>query len=167
MRLTHGQTMEWRVEAVDPPVLTNEQWGAASLLGVLFLVMAILQLISFSDFKGILSGMGMHSGTAFWAIVIIIAELWAAAGLFKWRLSHAFRMVSAGLAVLVSGFWFLMNLQQVANGNGDALHNSGFFGRFLAQTPGWWTVLEVTILLFWTLWAIELFKAVLMMPARR
>jgi hypothetical protein len=158
--------MGWKVEAVDPPVLTNEQWSLVSLLGAVFLVMALLQLISFSDFKDALNNMGLASG-ATWAGCLILAELWAAAGLFKWRLSSLFRMVSASLAVLVSGFWFVENLQVVSNGTGQGLQNSGFFGRFLHQTPGWWTVLEVTLLLFWTLYTVGLFRAVMMMPKHR
>jgi len=166
MKLTRRQTKGEGVEAVDPPMLTSEHWSLVSLLGVIFLVMAVLQLISFSDFKDVLERMGLASG-ATWGVCLIIAEIWAAAGLFKWRLSPMFRMASASLAVLVSGFLFIENLQAVANGTAKNLQNSGFFGRFLHQTPGWWTVIEVTILLFWVLYAIDLFRGVMVMPKRR
>jgi hypothetical protein len=165
MRLVRGEKVTWKAEAVDPPMLNNEQWMLASLLGLVFIVMAALQIISFTDFKNTLDGMGL-SGASTWAAIIILAELWGAAGLFKWRLSPLFRMVSAGLAILIAGFWFVENLSLVANGTGEALQNTGLFGRYLSQTPGWWTTIETTVLFFWTLHVVGMFKAV-MMPKRR
>lgn len=154
MSAVQEQKMGWKVEATDPRMLTTEQWTSVSLLGVIFLVMAILQLISFADFRDSLSNMGL-SGASTWAAVIIMAELWGAAGFFKIRLSHLFRVVSGSLAVLVSLFWFVENLQLISSGYVTD-QSSGLFGRFLSQTPGWWTAIEVTILLFWTMYAVTL-----------
>jgi hypothetical protein len=62
------------------------------------------------------------------------------------------------MAVLVSGFWFIENLFLVTSDTAKAAGNSGFFGKYLSQTPGWWTVVEVTIFLFWIVYAAELLK---------
>jgi hypothetical protein len=147
----------WPVKAVDPPALTKTEWILAAVPAVVLLVAAILQLISFSDFTDALSAMGLPGPTA-WAVCIILAELWGAAGFFKWRLSTGFRLVSHALAVAVAGFWFIENLQLVSNGLGAQLDNSGFFGRFLAQKPGWWTVAEVTVFLFLVVYKVGLLQ---------
>lgn len=147
----------WKVVMSNPPKLTATQWALFNLLGVTFLLMAILQIISFNDFRDTLSSFGLSAPTA-WAVGLIVAELWAAATMFKLRLSYAFRAVSALLALLSAGFWFLENINLVSNGNGDFLTNSGFFGGYLTQSPGWWTVVEVSILLFWVLYALGLSK---------
>jgi len=164
MKVTKAQSKNWSVAAMQPPTLRDQQWNMISLLGIVLIAMAVSQLVSFNDFKAWLADAGF-SGPSGWAVGIIIAEVWAAAGFFKIRLSYLFRVVSAGLALVVSGFWFVLNLQLISNGTAEALSNSGFFGRFLPQAPGWWTVLEAGILLFWTLYALGLFKASLMSPS--
>jgi phosphatidylserine synthase len=143
----------WPVRAVDPPQLTTKRWSIAAIPAFILLIAAILQLISFNDFKEVLSSHGLP-GPAAWAVAIIFAELWGAAGFFKWRLSVGFRAVAYTMAVLVAMFWFVHNLQLLATGAAEHLDNSGFFGRFLAQQPGWWTVAEVTVLLFWVLYEV-------------
>jgi hypothetical protein len=58
---------------------------------------------------------------------------------------------------LVSGFWFVENLYVTSASSGQ-LPSSAFFGKYLSQSPGWWTVLEVSLLLFWVIYAAELLK---------
>lgn len=155
----------WKVETTDPPILAREEWLVANGLGVLFIVMAVLQLISFDSFKNILDSLGV-SGPRAWAFGIILAELFAAVGFFRLRLSYLARVVSAGLAILVSGFWFILNLQAIT-GVGSQAASSGLFGKYLNQTPGWWTVLEVTVLLFWTMYAVALTRYSVLLPKRK
>lgn len=154
---TRVQVSGW-TEMADPPNLTSQQWNLTGLLGVVLIVMAILQLIGFSDFKDWIDSIGL-SGPAVWAVVIIIAEVAAAVGFFKLRLSFGLRMLSAWLAILVSGFWFVENLRLVSEGKAGHVANSGFFGKYLHQSPSWWTVIEVTVLLFWVVYSLELTKA--------
>jgi hypothetical protein len=144
----------WPVKAVDAPKMSTKEWILVAIPGLVLLVTAVLQLISFSDFKEALDSMGLPGPTA-WAVAIIFAELWGAAGFFRLRLSVGFRLVSYTMALAACLFWFIENLQLISNGVGEQLHNSGFFGRFLAQQPGWWTALEVAIVLFWVIYAIE------------
>jgi hypothetical protein len=151
------RTSGWPVRTVAPPVLTTGQWLFAAVPGLILLAAAILQLVSFADFVDALSAMGLPGPTA-WAVCIILAELWGAAGFFRWRLSAGFRLVSYTMALAVSLFWFVENLQLVANNVGAQLDNSSFFGRFLPQQPGWWTVLEVSIFLFLVLYMIDLMR---------
>lgn len=151
---TRVQYKGW-AQASDPAKLTNQQWNVAGLLGVIFIVMAVLQIIGFSDFKGWFKAIGF-SGPAVWAVVLILAELWAAVAMFKVRLSMGFRTLSAWLAVLVAGFWFIENLRLVSEAKSGLLQNSGFFGKYLPQSPGWWTVIEATIFLFWVIYAVRL-----------
>ena len=147
---------QWGANAVDPPALASNEWYLVMVPAIVFIVMALLQIASFSDFRGWLEGIGFSSG-ATWAVILILAELWAAAGLFKIRLSALFRMVSSLFAILVSGFWLYENIRLVSS---EMITNgsSGFFGSFLNQQPGWWSVLEATIFFFWTLYAVRLTK---------
>jgi hypothetical protein len=145
------------LKAVDPPKLTDQQWNVLGLAGIIFFAMAILQLASFNDFKAWLDS--IHLGQPqIWAVGLILAELWASVGFFKVRLSPLFRMVSATLALLVSGFWFLQNIRLVSDGASGVLQSSGFFGRFLTQTPSWWTVLEAGLFFFLVLHCLSLVK---------
>jgi len=144
------------VKAVDPPKLTDQQWNVLGLAGIIFFAMAILQLASFNDFKAWLGA--IHLGQPqIWAVGLILAELWASAGFFKIKMSPLFRAVSATLA-LVSGFWFLQNIRLVSDGASGVLQSSGFFGRFLTQTPSWWTVLEAGLFFFLVLHCLSLVK---------
>jgi len=160
MRAADLQSAGWKVRMANPPALSIWQWNVSHLLAVIFVVMAVLQLVSFNDFRNGLGNLGL-SAPSLWAAVVILAELWAAAGLFKWRLSYAFRAISMTLALLVAGFWFVLNLQAISNGNGDVTTNSFFFGKFLAQTPGWWTVLEATLLLAAAMYIVDASRNIL------
>lgn len=151
------QSIKWPGKTTEPPKLTDQQWNVMGLLGLVFIIMALLQLASFTDFKNWLADIGL-GGPVLWAVGLIIAELWAAAGLFKLRLGNLFRMVSAFLAVLVAGFWFVENLRLVSDGSSVSLNSSGFFGRFLHQTPGWWSVIEVSVFMLAVLYAMSVFK---------
>ncbi|HSX17777.1 MAG TPA: hypothetical protein VLE51_00240 [Candidatus Saccharimonadales bacterium] len=142
-------------EMADPPNLTSQQWNMTGLLGVILIVMAILQLIGFSDFKDWLDSVGLGAPTV-WAIAIVVAEIWVGLTFFKLKLMNGFRVIGAWLAVLVSGFWFIETLRLVSEGAGGQLTNSGFFGKYLHQSPGWWTVLEASILLFWVAYSLRL-----------
>jgi hypothetical protein len=154
MTARRARSSGWPVKAVNAPSLTNAEWAVTAVPALILLLMAITQLISFSDFTDLLESMGFAGPTA-WAVGIIVAELWGAAGFFKWRLSMAFRNVSNVMAVLAAGFWFVNNLQLVASGAATKLENSGFFGKYVAQQPSWWTVIEVSILLFWVVSSVK------------
>ena len=148
---------EWRAGNKEHPVLDDRQWNMSSLLGVVLLVMALLQAIGFSAFKTWLADIGF-SGESVWTVVIIVAEVWGALGFFKVRLNPVFRWASNLMALLAVGFWFIENLRLVSAGASADLANSGLFGKYLPQHPGWWTVLEVSVLLFWTVYSLQLAK---------
>ncbi len=145
---------QWPAKASDPPALSDMDWNKVMLLGVVFIVMAVLQIVSFNDFETILTNMGLSS-PATWAGVLIFAELVAGFSMFKVRMSSLFRMFGATLAALASGFWFFETIRLVANDLSGVVSNVGYFGRFLSQAPGWWTVIESTVVLAWTLWVVR------------
>ncbi len=142
-------------EMAAPAKLSNQQWNVTGLLGVVLIVMAILQVIGFSDFKDWFDSLGFGA-PSLWAVVLIVAEVWAALGFFKLKLMNGFRAISMILAILVGGFWFVENLRLVSEGKAGQLMNSGFFGKYLHQSPGWWTVIEVTVFLFWIVYSLRL-----------
>lgn len=156
----------WSARALNPPKLTDQQWGVIGIAGVVLIVMAICQIVSFNDFSDILLGLGL-SGPNVWAAIIIVAELWGSAMFFKIRLSSAFRMVSAIAAVLASGFWFVMNVNLISDGLSSSAQNSGYFGSYLAQSPGWWTVIEATALLLWVVYNLDLMRGSLVFRLRK
>ena len=138
-----------------PPKLSNRQWYITSFLGIVFLVAALLQAISFGDFEAWLESLGFGSSTL-WAVGLIVAEVWAALGFFRLPLMNGFRKLSAWLAVLASGFWFVQSLRLVSEGAAGNLQNSGYFGGYLTQTPSWWTVIGITVVLLLTVHCLKL-----------
>lgn len=139
----------------SPPKLDARKWNGLNLLGALFLVMALGQLLGFNEFKGWFSAVGL-SPESTWAGALILAEIWAGLSFMRLRLAPAFRLVGHGLGLLVAGFWFIENLNQVTAS--ATVANSGFFGKYLVMAPGWWTVLEVTIFLYYTIYAVDTLK---------
>lgn len=124
---------------------------------IILLLMAALQIISFGKFKDWLTEIRV-GWPAFVAVMIIVAELLGALSLTQVSISRSLRFTGLTLGVLVSGFWFVENLQLASSGGAGQLPNSGFFGDFLTQSPGWWSIMEVTILFFWVIYAAELLK---------
>lgn len=145
-------------QTTELPRLSAQHYGSVNLLGGVFLFMAVCQLLSFEEFQIVLVTIGLSSDIA-WAVILILAELLAAVGFFKLRLSHALRIFSAISAILVSGFWFVQNIKLISEGLGGLLPNIGFFGSYLAQSPGWWTTLQTTVLILWVLYSLNLMRS--------
>jgi hypothetical protein len=139
------------------PDLSQRSWNMLALPAVVLAVMAVLQIISFGKFKDWVDEIRV-GWPAVVAVAIIVAELWGALSLLQINMNSMMRFLGVSLAVLVSGFWFIENLQVASSGGAGQLPNSGFFGKYLSQSPGWWTIVEVTILLFWIVYAAELLK---------
>jgi hypothetical protein len=137
--------------------LSNVSWYLLLIPAIALALMAVLQIISFGKFKDFLDNIGV-GWPAVVAVVLIIAELWGAVSLLRVPMHAALRFIGLGLAVLVSGFWFIENLFLATSNTAKGLGNSGYFGKFLSQSPGWWTVVEVSILLYWIIYAAELLK---------
>ena len=156
MTFSQLSSKKWS-EMVPPPRLTDRQWSNVSVLGVVLLVMAAAQLIGFSEFRSWFVDINVGPETA-WAVGLIAAEVWAGLSFLKLRLTSAFRLVGTGLALAVAGFWFVENLQLISGGAASTLTNSGFFGKYFAQAPGWWTAIEASVLVLWTLYAVNLVK---------
>lgn len=143
--------------ASEKPDLSQRHWNMLAIPAVVLAVMAILQIISFGKFKDWLDGIRVGWPAAV-AVVIIIAELWGALSLLQFNMNRMMRFIGLSMAVLVTGFWFIENLQVASSGGAGQLPSSGLFGKYLTQSPGWWTILEVSILLFWVVYAAELLK---------
>lgn len=140
------------------PDLSQTQWYILGVPAVVLFVMAVLQILSFSHFKDWLNDIRVGWPAAV-AIGIIIAELLGSVSLTQINISRTKRFIGLTLALLVSGFWFVENLQLASSGGAGQLQSSGFFGNFLLQSPGWWTILEATILIFWLTYSAELLKS--------
>lgn len=138
------------------PEATAAQWNLLAIPAAVLAVMAILQIISFGRFKDWLDSIRV-GWPAVAAVIIIIAELWGAVSLLRVPMGAMWRFFGITLAVLAAGFWFIENLY-LATSSGGQLPSSGFFGKYLNQQPGWWTIIEMTIMLFWLVYAAELLK---------
>ncbi len=139
------------------PELTQMHWNLLAIPAAVLAVMAVLQIASFGTFKDLLNmaGIGWAVGTA---VILIILELWGALSLLRIPMNRMWRFLGLSLAVLAVGFWFVENLYFVTSNLAMTLGNSGYFGKYLAQTPGWWSVVEASIMLFWLVYAAELIK---------
>lgn len=139
------------------PGLSPAGWNALAVPAAVLFVMAVLQVIGFGKFKDFLDTINVGWPVVV-GIVVIIAEVWGAVSLLRVPMGGMLRFLGVALAVLVVGFWFIENLYLVTSEGARALQNSGYFGKYLSQTPGWWTVIEVSALLFWVVYAAELLK---------
>src|SRR3989338_1764107 len=158
MKTAEQQIKDWSQTFANPPKLNQQATINVGLLSVIFLVMVVLQLASFNDFKFALGGLGITSSPETMAVILIVAEVWAALGFLKIRLHGLIRFFSGFFAVFAAGFWFLASAQIVTSLNVSQIFNSGFFGKYLAQQPGWWTILEASVFLFWVVYALRLAK---------
>ncbi len=153
-----AQIKKWsakKAKAPEPPRLNQNQWNVAGTLSVVLVVMGICQAVSFSSFKRVLTGLGLDAPTA-WAIALILAEVWAATAFYRIKLDPRFRLAGLGLALAIAGFWFVLNVQAVSNDL--RIPNSGFFGRYIAQAPSGWTLLEASLFLGATLYIVDMIK---------
>ncbi len=155
MRTADDYVKSWSQMYANPPKLSQTAMAAVSVVALVLLVMAVLQAISFSAFKGALGGLGLTAATSFWAVVIIVAEVWAAMSLLNVKLPGLVRFFGGVLAVLVSGFWLVSNIKVIAGTTAADISSSGFFGKYLMQKPGWWTVVEATLLLFMVIYTLK------------
>jgi hypothetical protein len=156
MRSYRDYRANWSGGAATPD-LSPANWNMLAIPAAVLLVMAILQAISFGKFKDFLDG--IHVGwPALVAIVIIVAEVWGALSLLRIPMNSTMRFFGVSMAVLVTFFWFIENLFLVTSDTAKALGSSGFFGKYLTQVPGWWTVIEISLLLFVILFSAELLK---------
>jgi phosphatidylserine synthase len=152
----------WLAVAQDPPVLKSRLWLLSYVVGAIFVIAALAQLASLNTFENNLAANGI-GWAAFTAAVLVLTELWAAAGFFKLRLSRLFRAVANFFALATSGFWFYESLRQAAEGaessysvNGHlTVLGSNFFGKYLNQVPGWGTIAEITVFFFLGIFLLE------------
>ncbi|HSW78865.1 MAG TPA: hypothetical protein VLF88_02505 [Candidatus Babeliales bacterium] len=155
MRSFTDYSSNWSV-GERTPALSSMQWNLLAIPAAALAIMAILQIISFSKFKDFLESVRI-GWPAVVAVALIVAELLGALSLLRIPMHPLARFVGLTLGLLAAGFWFVENLY-FATGSGGQLPNSGFFGKYLTQSPGWWTIIEISLLLFWILYAAELFK---------
>src|SRR4051794_5841569 len=99
----------------EKPGLSQRHWNMLAIPAVVLAVMAILQIISFGKFKDWLDQIRV-GWPAVVAVVIIVAELWGALSLLQLNMNRLLRFLGVSLAVLVSGFWFVENLQIASSG---------------------------------------------------
>lgn len=155
---------DWPVKAVAPPNLTPRQWWLSHLLALIFLAAAILQLINFHDFADNFGALAYPTANL-WAGAIIFVELMAAFGFLRVRQSWGFRAVTNYLAVIGGLFWLVNSLRTLSNFDGASIDIDGrsavvsnFFGRYLTQAAGWWTVIEATVFLLLVLYTVEIMR---------
>lgn len=163
MKKIVNRSSGWNVKTLDPPILTRMEWIICNLLGAVLIVTALIQLIGFAEFSDTLIAHGLPSASL-WAFGLIVAELFAAAGFFKLRLSYLLRAVSGSLALLVAGFWFLIAAQSLATG--QKILPSGMVGSAIEQKPGLLTLLISALFLVWVMYGVALTRYTLL-PIRK
>ncbi|MEX1995690.1 MAG: hypothetical protein WD887_02850 [Candidatus Saccharimonadales bacterium] len=150
----------WALRPTERPALNETDKNVVNVLGGVLVLMAVLQLVSFNEFKDGLGAMGLGSPQT-WAIIIIAAELIAAASMFRFRLAYVLRWLGGLLALLVAGFWFIQSLRAVI---GDGAGDTNYFGKFFSGEPGWVSVLASSLLLLWAVYALEALNARFSLP---
>lgn len=150
----------WALRPTERAALNETDKNVVNVLGGVLLLMAALQLASFNEFKDGLGAIGLGSPQT-WAIILIAAELIAAASMFRFRLAYLLRWLGGLLALLIAGFWFVQSLYAVT---GSRVSDTNYFGKFFSGEPGWVSVVASSILLLWVIYALEALHARFSLP---
>ena len=144
----------WTAVALPPPKLKQAQRIISYLIGLLLVVMAVTQVISIQQFEDnfALSGLTHTRPLAF---ILILGELWAAAGFFQLPLSWLFRKFSNGFSMLLGIFWLGWLCYSATT---IFSFSNNFFGRYFHQSPSWIGVLEVTVVVLAATYILEVMR---------
>lgn len=134
---------------------TKESRTVATVYAILLLVMALAQLFTISSFLQNLYGYGWgYTASAWYAGILIVAELLAIPFLLRWRLSIGFRVFSMGLSWLVPLALVLLSVLALTRSDANSV---AFLGGFVQLLPGWWAVclsVALGIMAWWASWGL-------------
>ncbi len=137
---------------------TNDAKRVAWVYAAILALMAIGQLVGFSQFVLVIDSYWLPGGmpfAAFLAGFLIVAELLSVFFLLRLKLSPAFRVFSMGLSWLVPVVWVVLTVRAIAAVT--SLTNVGFLGGSIQIIPGWWAVfvsVALVILSAWATWGL-------------
>lgn len=136
---------------------TETTYKVAVFAAGLFIVLALTQLFSFTNFATVIDQMGLpgvdEAAAHLLAALVVVAEVFSLPFLLGMRLSPAMRVVSMGFGWLVAAWWLYVLLWQNLTASGQA--NCGLLGALVSLPSGWWAVcfmLGVAVLIIWTSW---------------
>ena len=118
------------------------------LLGGLFIVMALAQIITWEGFNNVLYSYRFGPEPIIWMVAASLISLELLVG---WRLQTTkIRLTRLGLqsAIGLESVWLIMIIYALVGG--IRLSNSGFFGSFLAQPVTEWILIEMVVILIGT-----------------
>lgn len=152
--------MSFFVRATQARVPKTDNAGkVALLLAAILIILAVVQLFSFSKFSAVIDDMWLPGVNGAMpkvlAAFIVTAEVFAVPFLLRMRLSPLMRLASMVLGWLVVAWWLYVLTWQ--NVTATALANNGLFGATLGLPVGWWSVcfmLGVAVLAGWASWGL-------------
>jgi hypothetical protein len=147
------------VRPTDAPApKTKDVITMSRLYAILLAVIALCQLITFTDFLTLLSSFGFPGGHPFAHFLggfILFSEILAIPFLLKVKMSPLARVISMVFGWLVSIEWLYISLFLFFTIN--AVTNVGFLGTVVSLVPGWWTILisiSFGLLSIWASWGM-------------
>lgn len=117
------------------------------VLGVVFLAMALGQLVSLPAMPGILSAYGLTAGAASAALAGLLIAGEAVAGAWLTFRPRSRAATPVWIYIAVSVLWAFLAAQAFARGL--AIDNCGCFGVYLTQPLRWFVLVEDGLLLFY------------------
>ncbi|MFC9915010.1 MauE/DoxX family redox-associated membrane protein [Streptomyces sp. NPDC059862] len=124
-----------------------------SVLGALFVAMAVGQLVSFRQMPGILDAYGLVSGPGAPALAAALIAGELVCGVWFLARPRSKAIAPVWVYTAVSGAWALLAVQAYARGL--TVTNCGCFGRYLAQRLSWFVLVQDALLLCY---AVLLFR---------
>lgn len=152
--------MSFYVRATDAqPPKTANAGKIALLLAAILVVLAVVQLFSFSKFSATIDDMWLPGvttvGAKLLAALIVVLEVFAVPFLLRMRLSPAMRVVSMLFGWVSVTWWIYALVWQ--NVMPTAIANNGLLGATITIPIGWWSVcfmLGVAVLTIWASWGL-------------
>jgi hypothetical protein len=144
IKMDENLGIKWPVKVSALPKLSSKQWLISQTLGVILLVMAVAQLMSFSKFADSLTALDFSIAKA-GAAAILFFEFWAAISFLKLKQSRGFRTAGNCFAIIVALFWFIDACRAAAESAEGSAMGTNFFGNYLSMSAGWNAVIEATV----------------------
>jgi glucan phosphoethanolaminetransferase (alkaline phosphatase superfamily) len=141
-----------------PTPKTKDVLKMSRVYAVLLIVMAVCQILTFSQFINQFDSFGFPGGHPFshlLAALIVTSELLALPFLLRARMSPLARYISLVSGWVVGLLWIYVTLFLLTTIN--SVMNIGFLGALVNLIPGWWAVfisVAFVLLAAWASWGM-------------
>lgn len=143
--------MTWKIKATPPPKVKESYAIRLSwILAIIMIGFAVVHLFRIDKLIPTLGEILGSTGAMWYAVLVVIVEVFAVPYLLRLRLSPLMRAVSGSCMVLVPLLWTCLAIWSVGSG-----HSTGQFSSYVSTPGSWWLIFLNLAWLgvsYWLLW---------------